>query len=286
MKKFTLFLAVFLGFTTAMNAQNCVNSSLNLSCKIYGIPGLFTINGHTNLLCVDSPSDFRVYDNDLSTVIFNSNAVDDNLQEILGEARDVILRCYYFDFSSGEWLDRQNEEKNQLYFTQNLFNSDNDYEYLIYNSSWDLSIKSTNGTIIQTLSPEEGYEWHGRYQFIFNVDRVFYLGLGALNDNGSSKILVYRIDQSQGLTKVDMQLPISVFPTMPTREQQITVELGEGNNASEITVVNSLGQVVKRVPVDEGQREVIIPVNDLGTGLNVVNARTDQGQGSCKIIVR
>lgn len=83
-----------------------------------------------------------------------------------------------------------------------------------------------------------------------------------------------------------MQLPISVFPTMPAREEQITVELGEGTNATEITVVNSLGQVVKRVSVEEGQRTVIIPANELGSGLNVVNARNGQSQGSCKIIVR
>jgi hypothetical protein len=73
---------------------------------------------------------------------------------------------------------------------------------------------------------------------------------------------------------------------MPTREQQITVELGEGNNARVITVVNELGQVVKRVPVEEGQREVTIPARELNSGLNVVNTRTKQGQGSCKIIVQ
>ena len=73
---------------------------------------------------------------------------------------------------------------------------------------------------------------------------------------------------------------------MADRSQQITVELGEGNNAKEITVVNSSGQVVKRVPMEEGQREITISARELGTGLNVVNTRTEQGSGSCKIIVR
>ena len=79
---------------------------------------------------------------------------------------------------------------------------------------------------------------------------------------------------------------MTAFPTMPSRDQQITVELGEGNNAREITVVNELGQVVKHVPVQDGQREVVIPARDLSTGLNVLSARTKQGKGSCKIIVR
>ena len=99
-------------------------------------------------------------------------------------------------------------------------------------------------------------------------------------------MLIYRIDQTTGLTKVDAQLPITVFPTMPKRDQQITVQFGEGNNVKEVTVVNSFGQVVKRVPVEDGQREITIPASDLGTGLNVVNTRTEQGQGNCKIIVR
>ena len=73
---------------------------------------------------------------------------------------------------------------------------------------------------------------------------------------------------------------------MPTCDQQITVELGEGNNAKEVTVVNSLGQVIKRVPMEEGQRQITIPAQELNSGLNVVNTRTQQGQGSCKIIVR
>ena len=101
-----------------------------------------------------------------------------------------------------------------------------------------------------------------------------------------NKMLIYRIDQTTGITKIETPLPISVFPTMPTREQQITVELGEDTNVNEITVVNSLGQVVKHLPLEEGQRTVTIPANELGSGLNVVNARNGQGQGSCKIIVR
>ena len=97
---------------------------------------------------------------------------------------------------------------------------------------------------------------------------------------------LYLIQRGAGVVKVNEPLPISAFPTLLNREQQITVELGEGNNAKEITVVNSNGQVVKRVPVEEGQRTITIPANDLGRGLNVLNTRTDRGQGSCKIIVQ
>ena len=114
---------------------------------------------------------------------------------------------------------------------------------------------------------------------------MFYLLLGQ-REGENTDILIYRIDQTLGLTKVDVNLPFSVFPTLADRSQQIIVELGEGNNAKEITVVNSLGQVVKRVLIEDGQREVTIPAHELGDGLNVINTRTVQGNGSCKIIVQ
>ena len=69
---------------------------------------------------------------------------------------------------------------------------------------------------------------------------MFYLLLGQ-REGENTDILIYCIDRTLGLTKVDVNLPFSVFPTLADRSQQIIVELGEGNNAKEITVVNSLG---------------------------------------------
>jgi hypothetical protein len=105
-------------------------------------------------------------------------------------------------------------------------------------------------------------------------------------NNETVKHVFYLIKKDQGLAKVDVDLPFSVFPTAPTRDQQITVELGEDIDAIEITIVNSLGQVIKSIPLEKGQREITIPASELGTGLNLINTRTQQGQGSCKIIVR
>lgn len=234
--------------------------------------------GHSNVCCSNSEGLF-ILDNDFTTVLLNPFYDDE------------ITRLYYTDFSSADLFSASGFQpypcERPLYFTQSLFNSDDYYEYITL-SDLGWTIKSTNGTTIQTIYPEDGYQtyWNSN---IIRLDNNFYLGLIEIEQGGSissGKMLVYRIDQNHGLTKVDMGLPLSVFPTMPAREEQITVELGEGTNATEITVVNSLGQVVKRVPVEEGQRTVTIPAGELGSGLNVVNARNGQSQGSCKIIVR
>lgn len=279
MKRFILVLTVFFGLSAVLNAQTCVNSSIYNDAGIYGIPGAFTNNGHSNIVCKGGASDNYccIYDNDFSTVLLTLD--EDCFSDVITSIIIDLSTC-------GSKNPSTNDDQCLLFFTQSLFNTDDDYEYLGANEG-ELCVKSTNGTILRTIPCEEGFSWEFSHALLFKIDNNYYFGFAANdNNNGGRKLLIYRIDQTTGLTKVNTQLPISVFPTMPTREQQITVELGEGNNAKEITVVNSLGQVVKRVPVQEGQREVIIPVSEFGSGLNMVNTRTEQGQGSCKIIVR
>ncbi len=291
MKRFIFVLATILCFVTAaVNAQTPVNA-LHLYSSASGIPGVFTNNGHSNVLYnyydfETNETKFCIYDHDFSTVIFESNSLPDAVD---------LQQCVYLDFSNCEWFNYGGTDFSSikhLYLTQNLFNSDNHFEYLSWGEGNLWHIKSTDGSTIQTIYPEEGYHWSnwsGHIPVIINLDNIFYLGLVESDEEGTQegeKMQLYRINHIQGLTKVDVELPISVFPTMPTCDQQITVELGEGNNAKEVTVVNSLGQVIKRVPVEEGQRQITIPAQELNSGLNVVNTRTQQGQGSCKIIVR
>ena len=186
-----------------------------------------------------------------------------------------------------------NTSDHGLLLTQTLFNSDSYFEFMElqnYESNHYriLSIKSSNGTIIQSIQADEGYFFaDSRCAFIVKIENYIYLVLREMKaDNETVKHVFYLIKKDQGLAKVDVDLPFSVFPTAPTRDQQITVELGEDIDAIEITIVNSLGQVIKSIPLEKGQREITIPASELGTGLNLINTRTQQGQGSCKIIVR
>ena len=220
MKKFTLFLVTLLCFSAALKAQTHVNS-LHLYSTASGIPGVFTNNGHSNVLYnyydfETEETKFCIYDNDFSTIIFESNSLpsDVNLQQ-----------CVYLDFSNCDWFNYGGIDYSSikyLYFTQNLFNPDNHYEYLSWGDGNLWHVKSTDGSTIQTIYPEEGYHWSnwsGYIPVIINLDNVFYLGLVELDEEGTQegeKMQLYRIDQAQGLTKVDMQFPISVFPTMPT----------------------------------------------------------------------
>lgn len=276
MKRFTLTLAAIIGFAAAVNAQTYVGDIPGVYLTI-SIPGEFTTSGHPYVVFLNYLGDEHyscsIYQSDFTTHVTDINSVDE---------------VWIFN------LDITAQHDIPMYVTQNLFNSDEQFEYFEYErvylgdyDEWAITsihIKSTNGSTLWSYHAEDGYYISPR---IIKLDNKYYLVVDGYNwQEESNYNHLYFISQTDGLTKVDAELPISVFPTMPTREQQITVELGEGNNAKEITVVNSLGQVVKRVPVQEGQRQITIPVQGLNSGLNVVNTRTEQGQGSCKIIVR
>ena len=296
MKKFTLILAaVFCFATAAVNAQTYVGDIQ--SSEFYTIPGAFTNNGHAYVVFATYLGDYHynysIYQSDFTTHVTDFN----NLGEVyLG----------YIDCDSYS-------EDAYLIFTQKLFNTDSHFEYVehIYDVYYDtvyydpenywiqereftktIIIKSTNGSTLWSFDAEEGYQCEC---YCFKLDNKYYLLVYEGENYHESygydyqydrRNHLYLISQGQGLTEVKTDLPISVFPSIANRHQQITVELGEGNNAKEVTVVNSLGQVIKRVPVQEGQRQITIPAQELNSGLNVVNTRTEHGQGSCKIIVR
>lgn len=271
MKRFSFLTTLILCLAMSVMAQTYVGT-MDARVIAIGIPECFTNSGRSYVAIITEDGAGTIYDNDFTTVLANFEGFD-----IIYDIDEKVAS--YYDWSTTGLPDGYHQ---WILFTQGLFNLDDSFEYLEQlPTCWN--IKTLDGTVLQTINVNDGYSAQG--MVLAKMDNMFYLLLGQ-RQGDISDMLIYRIDQTTGLTKVDAQLPITVFPTMPKRDQQITVQFGEGNNVKEVTVVNSFGQVVKRVPVEDGQREITIPASDLGTGLNVVNTRTEQGQGNCKIIVR
>ena len=274
MKKFTLILSVVLGLTIGLKAQNYVG-------ELHGfpacIPSFFTTSGQPfYVLDGNATGNVSIYGSDFITHIDDFN---------VGVNTVIALQCIYID---------NYVISNYMSYSQNVFNQDDNFEYIVVNNIIDyITIKSSNGDLITHIYPDNGYYFFYPYYVAVNLFSYYnliktpdamYLTIYETN-YADSKFLLYQISQTQGLTKLDAELPISVFPTVANRGQQITVELGEGNNATEITVVNELGQVVKRVPVN-GQSSITIPTTGLGSGLNILNTNTAKGNGGCKIIIK
>lgn len=294
MKRYIMVLAVMFGLFTAAKAQTFIGEMNDDFIGV--IPSCFTSSGHPYLLSYDSDNTIGIYQSDFTTHLTDIDFGDVELEELefvdldlfTGEI-DIILTQNLFN--DDEYFEYFENEEELLTYSDTIWYWDDYYDSLMcevyeyeYYGTTGISVKSTNGSTIWSYSPGDGKTCS--FDALIKFDGRYYFTVRTYDDNGDRVYRLYWISQTQGVAEVKTDFPMAAFPTMPTRDQQITVELGEGNNAREITVVNELGQVVKRVPVQEGQREVIIPARDLSTGLNVLSTRTKQGKGCCKIIVR
>ena len=218
-----------------------------------------------------------------------------------------IQGCHYIG-SIGEPL----IEKEGLLLTQTLFNTDAKFEFLqrqygnefVFTPSETskyhktrlegFNIVNEDQEVVNTIRCADnetfGYNNHGNLEFlipmIFSFDGNWYIACNVTNTSGVNMLRYYRIDRQFQKVEQVANVPFTVHPTVMDKGQEIIVELDEGTNAREIEVVNTLGQMVKRVPVTSGQREVHINSSDFSTGMNFVNTHTSEGHGTVKIIVR
>ena len=181
--------------------------------------------------------------------------------------------------------------------TQNLFNNDSKFEYIAPVITGDrvtgAEIRSDDGSVVATITPAADYDFGYAESLpgtLIKMNDNYYLifrEIPVSGDGTSRRMAVFQVgQQNQGISRVDANIPIHVFPSVADRSQTLTVELGEGSNATQVQVVNAAGQVVNSIAVQPGQREVHLNASDLGSGMHIVGARSRDKQGTCKIIVK
>lgn len=278
----------------AVNAQTRIGATDDL-VQDY-LPAELTSNGVALL------SDYN-YNDDV--IIFYDNNL--TATEMQCPERGMWFRYFNLDNPVDVYVNSQ-----AVLFSQALFNNDAEFEYIRYTATnertesneWEtytiaditkLEAVTMSGTVLFTIEAPEntnfGYVRENEAGRVINVLRwggAFYLVVHEYNTvNEEGKYAFYRINQqTQSIARVEGSLPISVFPSVANRSQTITVELAEDNNATEVQVVNNVGQVVKSIAVQPGQREVQLRAADLGSGMHIIGARSRKGQGACKIIVK
>ncbi|MBR1851228.1 MAG: hypothetical protein IJ789_07630 [Bacteroidales bacterium] len=298
MKKKVLLMATLATLTaTAVNAQTRIgetNKNIFRDQKRCYIPAELTSNGVALLYYYDD-----------STATF----CDQNLTATEIQRPERCVTLFYMNLD--------NPEETYISYSQTFFNNDATFEYIRYTvtnerlvtSEWEtytdyditkLEAVNMNGTVLFSLDAPENTTFGYAISWGGGIAEVS-LGVLALRWGGASylvvneqdsitedeKLVFYRINQqTQSIARVDGSLPISVFPSVADRNQTLTVELGEGNNATEVQVVNAVGHVVKSVAVQPGQHEVQLRASDLGSGMHIVGARNHKSQGACKIIIK
>jgi hypothetical protein len=267
------------------------------------IPSVFTLNGHAYIGTeLQSPHQsgedydvtMRIYNNQFQIVDSLVHRYNDN---VAGKPYVSIFieKCAFWN------LNELTISPYIIAFTQNLFNSDNMFEFFTENYRYldkreliSLSIKQTNGNILDSITPDyyEGYYASDVAPGFIMWNGIFYLTVEWHYETLSypSSYLrrtdFYQINRTtQSIQRVS-ELPFNVFPSLVDRSQEITIELGEGNNATEISVIDANGRVLETIPVQAGQREIKVPASKMGHGLNLLNARDRQRQATKKIIVK
>lgn len=219
-----------------------------------------------------------------------------------------FVPLHYYDTS-------EDDSDNSLDFSQTFFNSDSKYEFIQpcyelveqrYESDRDYDgevdyieiyykpkvigygIINELGETLQTIIPNlpEGHSIYNSCHLL-NINGKCYLVMEYYGNSGAYS-LYYRITPGQsGVQQVGEPIRTSVFPTMPRRDEMVTVELDDSADTQrEIVVTNAQGQTVYKQRVAPGEKRVQINSGRLSHGLNIVTVKGDNSQQSCKVIVK
>lgn len=313
MKKQLLLAAFAVAALTAGAQVTYVRNDLPSYFQV--IPGEFIQNGQPEIVLtyghdeVDSTGwDYISYLD--SVVLYNSNLqnigrlnsdygtysyfyVADWLEDTVAMEKPLYpVAINYQDIDAhGAFVDIESE----FMFSQTLFNNDAEYEYLLPvipsgQTCYEESVHVTafnimsGSEVVGTIQPPAGSNFAGTYVIMYKLGNQLYLLFEIRDENSEYEYSIawYRINRQTSTVTLVEEMPVSVHPTLVRRGGDVTVELGEGASAHEISVVNGLGQTVKRIPVAEGQREVHINTGDLGSGVNFIGSK----RGTTKIVVK
>lgn len=258
-------------FKLDLNTQNV----MTISDAIFGKPTIV-------------PAQFNTSGN--HQIYLNQRILDSNLNPI-SQDFNVSYNNSHVTFHDLDVFDGSLYNGRPVLLTQTLFNNDELYEFVINNPhpSPAVEVKNENGDILHTFYLDDEFEsfysdckiikYGGKYYFVLfetDYDYIF-----------DRRTIWYLMDTpTQSLTRVDEPLPITVYPTVASHEQIITVELEENNKTTEVQIINSLGHVEMIVPVQSGQNKVQLHINDLPSGMYIIRTLSKNGQQTNKIIVK
>lgn len=217
----------------------------------------------------------------------------------------------YIWYNIYDLTDGKNCRETTVHFTQTLFNSDKDYEFLvpIYGSETiefmmtsiyktiGYKIVNTKGVELYTfLFPEKQYTGitGGDHVYVFSDKIVFVFN--TKEDNSTQAYdytyhtLAYAIDRNGTGANKNVKLAsdrIVVAPTLLTNREPVNVELGHQEHPCSITVFSATGAMVYNTMAPAGTDLITIPANTLPHGMNIVHITDGKSiNQSSKLIIR
>jgi len=215
--------------------------------------------------------------------------LNDNFQEVKRVCVPykglTSLRFYDLDFGDAE---------RHCYLTQNVFNDDDNYEYVvsimedpnvISANVTGYKIVNENGELLMTITPPEGRKFYAR---LVKTDMGFYfVAEGSSNENKPISF-IYKIDKASSSVQQVSSFTgrMDVSPRMAVNQTPVTVTLDENASYVSIDLIDMAGHIVQSIPVND-EKTISIDTSWLPRGVYIVKASgNEQSQETCKIIIR
>ena len=212
---------------------------------------------------------------------------------------------------------------NNFYITQNLFNADKAYEYVVpicqqsvertvetdldgdgevdqidtrYGCVYPgFKIMQDNGNVLATVMFDEGYSFRGHKALSFvHFENKNYIVAGVNKTVGDGETeyasIFYAITPGDAASIKAVRTErtgLKATPELARKNEMVVVDFSTIENAKLLSVVNGNGQTVMQTPVANGQTSYRLNTSNLPAGLYVV--KVDNGKRmteSCKIVVR
>lgn len=212
---------------------------------------------------------------------------------------------------------------NNFYITQNLFNADKAYEYVVpicqqsvertvetdldgdgevdqidtrYGCVYPgFKIMQDNGNVLATVMFDEGYSFSGYNDLSFvHFENKNYIVAGVKKTVGDGETeyasIYYAITPGDAASIKAVRTErtgLKATPEFARKNEMVVVDFSTIENAKLLSVVNGNGQTVMQTPVANGQTSYRLNTSNLPAGLYVV--KVDNGKRmteSCKIVVR
>lgn len=215
-------------------------------------------------------------------------------------------------------------EHNSFKITQNLFNKDEAYEYIVpicqqiveridnfdrdrdgevdqvvtrYGVGYPgFKIMQDNGNVLATIMFDGGYTFsqHEKSLSFFHFENKDYIAAGVVKKNNNDETeyatIFYAITPGDATSIKAVRTEhngVKATPALAHKNETVVVDFSGIENAKLLSVVNGNGRTVMQAHVTNGQTSYTLNTSDLPAGLYVV--KVDNGKHTtetCKIVVR
>ncbi len=280
---YTIFFALLSigGFSQDVTVRNV----LLQDTYMYPIPAVFTTNGKGQACLYDEEFGY-------SGRSVEINIYDETFTKIRTFSVPSETAHFYFeDYNTGD------DELSSIFFTQTLFNDDDEYEYLVpikvknTNSWYDtvgFRILSSNGEELSCIEFGDGLSGSTYENSLLHIGDNYFLKFRLSNSDGDSFLAIYAIDKTAtGVKQVLKKKVLSITPTIVNSSEKVNINVEGMARERVISVVSTNGGLAKQIAIPAGQSSVSLDTTGMSPGMYIVNVFDGKREyESCKMIVR